>query len=186
MAADFVADTKELEKLAADMAKAKRQLIGRLGERGYQLLRDEVPQDTGNMLRKGVTPAEVDYEKSEAVLNVSATRDSYGSQQARVIGADGKEKKTVSLKARPAYNYAEVVALGNRQARLSPKTAKAFLIPVPVAPAGESYLLAGGQVFVLRRSRKGQKANPYHERAGTRLEREAPAIADAELRKIFG
>lgn len=183
--AEVVADTKDLEILAADMARAKRQYLGRMAERGFQLLREEVPKRTTN-LQQGVAAPKVDYEKGEAVLTVSARSAAVGSQEAKLIGADGEEKKRVMLRARPAYNYAEVVALGNKDARLTPKTAGAFLIPVPTAPSGESYLLAGGQIFIVRRSRKGQKANPYHDRAGTRLEKDSGSIAEAILSKIFG
>lgn len=183
MAADIVADTKELDVLAADLKRAKRQLIGRLAERGYRLLRDEVPVETGN-LKQGVAAPEVDYDQLEATLTVSARSAETGGGQATVIGPDGKERKKVSLKPRPAFNYAAAVAEG--RAAIRPKTGKALLIPVPVAPAGESYLLAGGQIFVVRRSAKAVPANPFHERAGARLEKEAPSIADAVLAKFFG
>jgi hypothetical protein len=179
------ADVKALEDLAANLGRAKRQLIGRLAERGYQLLREEVPVQTGN-LKQGVAPPEVNYEKSEAVLTVSARSAAVGSREATIFGADGKEKKKVTLKAQPGYNYADVTARGNKDPKLVPKGAKAFLIPVPTAPSGEGYLVAGGQIFVVRRSRKAQKANPFHERAAGRLEKEAPGVADAVLKKIFG
>lgn len=178
------ADTRALQETARDMQRAKRQLLGRMAERGYQILRQEVPEKTGN-LKQGVAPPEVDYEKLEATLTVSARSAAVGSQEARVIGADGKEKKRVTLRPRPAFNYAELVARGNKAATLRPKTAKAFLVPVPTAPAGESYLIAGGQIFVVRRSRKGQKPNPYDERTAVRLEKEAPIIGEAILSKIF-
>jgi hypothetical protein len=187
MAADIVADTKELDRLAADMIRVKRQIIGRLGERGYQLLRSDIKQnayETGNLMQ-GVAPPEVDYENLEAVITVSARSAATGGGQATVFGADGKERKKVSLKPQPAFNYAAQVALGNKAATLRPKTAGAFLIPVPTAPSGESYLVAGGQIFIFRRSRKGQKPNPFHERAGAQLEKEAPGIADAVLAKFF-
>ncbi len=175
------ADTKAIQQLAADMQRAKRQMIGRLGERGYQLLRDEVPKVTRNLMQ-GVAPPEVDYEKLVAVLTVSARSANGGATSGTVIGADGKEKKKVSLAPRPAFNYAEAVALG--RSAISPKNGRALLIPVPTAPSGESYLLAGGQIYVFRRSAKATKPNPYHERAGKRLENEAPAIAESVLAKF--
>jgi hypothetical protein len=184
---EIVVDSKAIEQLGADIGKGKKALIGRLGERGYQLLREEIKDsayETGN-LWQGVAPPDVDYEKLEAVLTVSARSAETGATEAKVIGADGEEKKTVSLRARPAYNYAEIVARGNRAATLTPKTAKAFLIPVPTAPSGESYLLAGGQIFIIRKSRKGQKPNPYDERAAKRLTAEAPKIAEAVLRQFI-
>jgi hypothetical protein len=41
--AEVIVDTKALDQLGKDLVRAKRALIGRLGERGYQLLREEVP-----------------------------------------------------------------------------------------------------------------------------------------------
>lgn len=182
--AEVVVDAKAIDALARDIKLAKRALIGNLGERGYQLLRAEVPYETGN-LRQGVSPPDVDFENLTATLTVTARSGAAGPREAILIGADGKEKKTVSLRPQAAYNYASVVARGNVEATLRPKTAKAFLIPVTSAPSGESYLIAGGQVYVMRRSRKGQKPNPYDERAAAGLEKDAPGIADAVLKKFI-
>ncbi|MGE0367218.1 MAG: hypothetical protein AB7Q00_15940 [Phycisphaerales bacterium] len=177
-------NAKAAEDLAKDIERAKRMLLGRMAERGYQLLRAEAPARTGN-LRQGVAPPEVDYGSMQATLTVSARSARIGPRQATVIGSDGKEKKQVTLKAVEPYNYAEVVARGNRDAVLRPKTARAFLIPVATAPSDEGYLISGGQFFVVRRSRKAQQPNPYDERAAKRLEGEADRIADVVLRKIF-
>ncbi len=175
------ADVKALEDLAADMTRAKRQLISRLAERGYQLLRAEVPFNTGN-LKQGVAPPEVDHEQMSAVLTVSARSARTGSREARVIGRDGKEKGTVTLRPRPAYNYASAVALG--RPAISPKSGKALIIPVATAPSGEGYLISGGQIYVVRRSAGLQKENPFHERAAERLEGEAERIATAVLERF--
>jgi hypothetical protein len=166
----------------ADLIADTRQMLGRLAERGYQLLREEVPKVTRNLMQ-GVAPPEVDYEKLVAVLTVSARSSRIGAQSGTVIGADGKEKKKVSLRPRPDYNYAAVVAEGYKP-RIRPKKAKALLVPVPTAPSDESYLIAGGQIFVFRKSAKGIKANPYHERAGTRLEGESAKIGESVLAKF--
>jgi hypothetical protein len=40
-----------------------------------------------------------------------------------------------------------------------------LLIPVPTAPVGESYLLAGGQIFVFRKSAAATARIPFDERA---------------------
>lgn len=176
-------DISELSKLAKDIDTAKRVFLDRLSERGYQVLRIEVPKRTGN-LKDGVRPAEKDYEKGEAVLTVTARSARTAGGQAAVIGADGTIKKTVSIRPQPAYNYAEVVARGNRSARLSPTNASAFLIPVNLPPQGESYLVLGGEKFIVRKSRKGTPPNPFDERAARRLESEAPGIGDAVLRQF--
>lgn len=180
--AQIVVNAKDLEILAADMTKAKRQLLGRLAERGYQLLREEVPKKTTN-LQQGVASPEVDYEKLTALLTVSARSARTGGGTAAVIGADGEKKKTVTLRPSPAFNYAEAVARG--RAAIRPKNGRALLIPVPTAPVGESYLLAGGQIYIVRRSAAATKPNPFDERAAKRLEGEAEKIGDAVLRKFF-
>lgn len=180
--AEIVVNAKALDDLAADIAKAKRQFIGRLAERGYQLLRAEVPVATGN-LKQGVAPPDVDYDKLEAVLTVSARSGRNAATSGVVIGADGQTKKHVSLRPRPSFNYAAAVARGRRAIR--PKTAKVLLIPVPTAPVGESYVLAGGQVFIFRPSAKATQPNPFDERAAKRLEGEAQSIGEAILRKFL-
>jgi hypothetical protein len=181
---EIVVDAKAIEELAADFKKAKRALVSRLAERGYQLLKQEVPEKTGN-LKKGVRDPEYDFENLTAGILVSAARDSIGAREAKVFNEEGEDTgKTVTLRAQPAYNYADVVARGNKAAKLTPKTAKAFLIPVPTAPVKGGYLLAGGQIFVIRRSRKGMKANPYDERAAKRLESEASRIGEAVLKQF--
>src|SRR5439155_1330889 len=79
----------------------------------------------------------------------SARSGRTGPTEATVYDAKGKEVKTVSLSPRPPYNYAAAVAEG--RPAIAPVHAKALLIPVPTAPSGEGYLLAGGQVFIMRK-----------------------------------
>lgn len=179
--AKVTVDAKAINELAADIDKAKRQLIGHLAERGYQLLRDEVPFDTGN-LKQGVAPPEVNFDTLTAILTVSASRGRTGARSATVVGADGKEKKRVTLRAQPAFNYAEPVARGRPS--LSPKRGRALLIPVSTTPARGGWIIAGGQIFVVRKSAKAVKANPFDERAAARLEREAEGIAEKVLRRF--
>jgi hypothetical protein len=180
--AEVIVDTKAIDQLGKDIDRAKRALIGRLGERGYQLLREEVPYVTGN-LKQGVATPDVDYQALTATLTVSARSGRTGATAATVYGADGKEKKTVTLSARPAYNYAEAVA--RSRPAIAPRHAKALLIPVPTAPVGESYLIAGGQVFIFRKSAAATKPNPFDERAAKRLTDEAPKIGQAVLEKFI-
>jgi hypothetical protein len=170
--AEVIVDTKAIDELGKDIDRAKRALIGRLGERGYQLLKN-----------KGVVTPEYDFDNLAATITVSAARDSRGALAATVYGADGKEKKTVTLSARPAYNYAEAVARG--RPAIAPRHAKALLIPVPTAPASGGYLIAGGQIFVVRKSAAATKPNPFDERAAKRLTDEAPRIGQAVLEKFI-
>lgn len=181
--ADVIIDARELGEFAKNIEKAKRPLIGRLAERGYQLLRREVPMQTGN-LKQGVAAPDVDYEAMEATLTVTGRSARRNGGEAEVFNADGKKTGTVSLRPSPAYNYAEVVARGNKDATLTPKNAKAFLIPVSVAPRGEGYLSIRGEYFIVRRSRKGKPANPFDIRAAERLQEEAPKIGEAVLKEL--
>jgi hypothetical protein len=93
MAAEVVVNSKAIEEQARDIERAKRALIGRLAERGYQLLREEVPYQTGN-LKQGVAPPDVDYQKLEALLTVSARSAARGGEQGTVLRCrrEGKEK----------------------------------------------------------------------------------------------
>lgn len=184
MAELVTVDDSALRVLGDDIAKFRRQLIGRLAERGYQLLRREVPKQTTN-LQQGVAPPDVDYEVLEATLTVSARSGMTGARVAEVFGSDGKKTKTVTLRPQPAYNYAEVVARGNKKATMTPKTAKAFLIPVGSKPDTGGYLMVGGQIYVLRKSRRGQAANPFDVRAAEALQKEASSIADGVIARAL-
>lgn len=181
--ANVSVDTEGLKELAELIGQAKRLMLGRIAERGYQLLRAEVPKVTTN-LQQGVAPPDVDYRKLEATLTVSARSARVGATKATLHLKSG-ETRQVNLRAQPEYNYAEVVARGNKKAVLYPKKAKAFLIPVGTAPTDESYVSIDGKNYVMRRSRKGRKGNPYDERAAQRLENELEPIGTNVLREIF-
>lgn len=172
----------ELKQLGADIEKAKRRLLGTLAERGYQILRKEVPFRTGN-LQQGVAPPDVDYEAMTATLTVSARSAAIGSRTAEVFGKDGKLKKKVTLRPRPAFNYAETVAKG--RPGISPKNGRALLIPVYSRPAGEGYLMSDGQYFVVRRSASAVAANPFDERTAKQLDDQAANISEAVLKRFF-
>lgn len=175
-------DITAVNELAKQIEEAQEILIGRLGERGYQLLRDEVPKETTN-LQQGVAVPDVDYKNLTAVLTVSARSATAGATTATVYLAGGKTKQ-VALRPQKPYNYAEVVARGNKDAVLTPKKAKAFLIPI-TGPAKGGVLEIGGKYYVMRRSRKGKAANPYDDRAAARLDNEMVGIAEAVLREVF-
>lgn len=179
--ARVVADTTELEQFAKDIVRAKGVMLGRLAERGRTLLVDEIPYQTGN-LKQGVSVPDVDYVKLRAELNVTARSARSGATTAQVFDSKGKAVKTVSLRPTPAYNYAAAVAQGRPSIR--PRHGKALLIPVPSAPRGEGYLLINGQAYVVRRSAKATKPNPFDERAARRLEKEAPDIGRKVLEQF--
>jgi len=176
-------DTHELEELGRDIRKAKEILLRRLGIRGKKHLMDEVPYETGN-LRGGVSDPDIDNQAMTATLTVTARSGASLAGVGQVMSADGKFVKNVRLRPSPAYNYAEVVARGNKKATLTPTHARAFLIPVSGRPSKGGYLMVGGQIYIIRKSRKGQKANPFDERAARKVEAEAPAVAKRVLEEF--
>src|SRR5689334_15651600 len=96
-------DARAVDKLAADIGKAKRQMLVRLAERGQQLLRGEVPYVTGK-LKAGVVDPKYDFENLTAAIVVSAARDERPERTTKLIGADGKEKRSVTLRPQQAFN----------------------------------------------------------------------------------
>lgn len=175
-------DLTALEELARDIEQFKRESLGKLTERGTEIVREEVPKKT-HRLESGVS-SDVDYEKGIGEIIVSAESDRRGARTATLHLKDGTTK-SVKLRPTKAYNYAEVVARGNKDATLVPKKAKAFLIPVSSAPSDGEYITDGTDIFVVRRSRKGQKANPYDERTAKRLEGEAEGIVTNIAQEFF-
>lgn len=171
----------QVKTLGKEFRAAMVVSIGRLGERGYQLLRKEVPYDTGN-LKQGVAPPKIDEANLTATLVVSARSARTGGGSATVHHPSGATKQ-ITLKPQIAFNYAEVVAKGRPAIR--PKAGKALLIEVDSVSSGESYISAGGNTFVVRKSAAAQKANPFDERAAEQLENEAPTIVSAVFDRFF-
>lgn len=134
-------------------------------------------------LESGVSST-VDYENLTGEIIVSARSDRKGSRTATLHLESGKTKR-VKLRPTNPYNYAEVVALGNKDAVLTPKRAKAFLIPVANAPDAGDYIVDGDQIYIVRPTKKGMKANPYHERTANRLGNEAANIVYALAQEFF-
>lgn len=176
-------DLTALNELAREIEQFKRETLGKLVERGAEIVREEVPKVT-HRLESGVS-SDVDYEKLRGEIIVSAESDRRGARRATLHLKNGKTRE-VKLRPTKAYNYAEVVARGNKSATLYPKTAKAFLIPVASAPGdGGEYITDGDQIYIVRRSRNGQTPNPYDERAAKRLADEAVGITTAIAQEYF-
>lgn len=176
-------DLTALDELAREIDEFKRITLGQLVERGAELVREEVPKLT-HRLESGVS-SDVDYDKLTGTIIVSAESDRRGARTATLHLKDGKTR-AVKLRPTKAYNYAEVVARGNKSATLYPNKAKAFLIPVSSAPSdGGEYITDGDQIYIVRRSRSGQKPNPYDERAMKRLGDEAVGITTAIAQEFF-
>lgn len=178
--ADAKVDVSQVENLGKEIHAASVISIGRLGERGYQLLRREVPKVTTN-LQQGVAPPDVDEENLTVTLTVSArsARTGGGGTVHYALG----QTKQIALKPQIPFNYAEVVARG--RPALRPKTGKALLIEVSGAPSGGSYITANGKTYVVRKSAEAVKPNPYDERAAVQLEKEATNIVSAVFGEFF-
>jgi len=79
----------------------------------------------------------------------------------------------VTLRARPAFDYAETITVGRPSIR--PAEAGALLIPaseVRLSPSGkaQAFIQVGGETFVARPQARGVPANPFDERAANRTE----------------
>lgn len=181
MPAKITVNATQIEKLGDQFRQMGEVALRQVVERGEQVLRDEVPKVTNN-LAQGIS-SEVFANRGllRGELVITARSGRRGSRQATVHYPSGNTK-TVRLSPQPAFNYAEVVARG--RAEIRPKKSKVLLIPVPSAPAGETYITSGDQAFVLRPRAAATKPNPYDERAAKRLEAEAPQIVDEVLREF--
>ncbi len=179
--ADVKVDYKSVENLEHQVRFGFIVSLGRLGERGYQLLRREVPEITGN-LRQGVATPDIDESAMTATLTVSARSDQRGGGQGTIHYENGKTKP-VNLKPQIAFNYAEVVAKGRPE--IKPKTGRALLIEVTEVKDRKSYITAGGKTFIVARSAAAVAANPYDERAAQRLNSESGTIVGAVFGELF-
>jgi hypothetical protein len=187
-------DTKQVENLGFDFRQMATVGLNRMLERGTVLLRREVPKVTHN-LEQGVSVGEVNTQGSPMTGElVVAARAGRTAVEGGLLHLPGGETREISLRARPAYDYAKAVAKGTGVYRtdgefgpqqvIRPRNAKAMLIPVDAVPIGkggkpESYITSGGQIYILRRFSKGRRPNPYDERAAQQLDADAPNIWDA-------
>jgi hypothetical protein len=187
-------DERALKELGHDVEVAEEVGLRRVLERGEQLLREEIPKVTHNLAQGVSSHVEPRTRKGmlEGALVISARRGRTGARTATIHEASGKTK-TVSLKGQDTFDYAEAVAHGTgiygpAGVAISPSKGKALLIPVSAPPTlngkPQGYVDIGGQIFIVRKSMKGMRANPYDERAGTRLGNEAPAIFDRALADV--
>jgi len=180
-------DTRQVEHLGEEVRAMVALGFTRLVDRAEQLLAEEAPHATGN-LKAGVS-SDRDLSALRAELIVSARSGRIGVEGGLLHLSSGKTRE-ISLRGRPAFDYAEAVARGTgihgpKNAVIRPKSGRALLIPiaggVPPSINGkpQPYITSGGQTFVMRRFSKGMKANPFDVRAAQKLEREAGPIFEA-------
>lgn len=174
-------DTRQLIALGKDFERASKAAVIRLAEKGKQLIRKEAPKQTGRLKGERSNAGSVTSDLRQvsggwqADLNVSAIRERTGAQAAVVVNVKTGKRKTITLRAQKAFDYAKVVATGRPRLTV-PKQAKAFLIPVQSAPTTGSYIIAGGRILIARKFIKAQPANDYPGRAAKQLQIEAPEI----------
>jgi len=185
-------DLSEVKNLNVERRQATIVGLRRLTERGEQLTRDEAPRDSGN-LKQGISS---DVSIGEHLLGeiIAAARSRSASGTATLHLESGQTRR-VELRPTPAFDYAEPVATGTglfgpRHALITPRRGRALLIPGDSVPVDsktgkpEAYVDINGRIFIMRRSMKGMKPNPFDERAAQRLEAEAQSIMDAALEKL--
>lgn len=179
----------QVTRLGKDFEEAAEVGLRRVVLRGEDIMREEVPQVTGN-LRQGVSSFVSKTRKNGVMFGqiiVSARSGRVAARQATLHLSSGATKQ-VNLRPVARRDYARDVAEGTgiygaNGAPVTPNKAKAMLIPVSTVPSGkdgkpESYIESGGQKFILRRAQKGRKANNYHIRTANRLLNESGAIVE--------
>src|ERR1043165_2628756 len=187
------ADISQVKPLRDDVRQATIVGLRRVVERGEQLTREAAPRATGN-LKQGISS---DVQVTNGLLRgeINAAARSRVPAGAAVLHLPSGKSRRVSLKPAPAYDYAEAVATGTglfgpKHALITPRSGKALLIPVDSVPIDmktgkpEAYIDVQGRKFILRRSTKGMKPNPFDERAAVRLANEAQSIMDTALEKL--
>jgi hypothetical protein len=174
-------DLSAIDELEQDLGKFRNRVLYEVANRGRTLLQIEVPKQKTN-LEKGVSTPAFNYAEGKATLTVSAMRARRGSRAATLHLKSGKTK-AIQLRGIDEFDYAEAVARG--RAAIRAKSAKVLIIPVSTAPNDEPYIVADGQMYVVRRSAKATKANPYDERAAIKLQGETVRIVEAVKRIVF-
>ena len=162
----------------------------RLLEAGEELVREEAPKRTGRLKGEKSAGGSVSshYEKLadgfRGEINISAIAERRGATNAEAVSPSGK-RKAIKLRAQKPFDYAQVVATG-RPALSAPKNAKAFLVAVQTAPTTGGYIVASGQIYVVRKSIAAQPPNDYPGRATKRLEPQVEPIVNKALKDILG
>lgn len=186
-------DTSQIKKFGDERRQATIVGLRRVMERGEQLTRDEAPRASGNLKQGISSDVRVTKRSIRGEINVAArSRTTAGGA---VLHLPSGKTRRVRLRASPAYDYGLAVAggtglYGPRKALIKPRKRRALLIPVDVVPIDrktgkpEAFIDVNGQSFILRRSMKGMKPNPFDERAARRLEGEAQSIMDTALETL--
>lgn len=187
-------DVRQVKRLGDNYAKAAEVGMRRLVERGEQLVRDEAPKVTRNLIQGVSSDVTVSRAGLRGEIIITARTGRVGSR-AGVLHLPSGKTRTVTLRAVPAFNYPEAVAKGTgiygpEHSPIRPKKARALLVPVGTVPTlkgkPETYIEADGKLYVMRRSMQGRKPNPYDERAARRLESEAQPIFNHAIEEKLG
>lgn len=200
----ITADIRQVERLGKDYATAAEVGMRRLVERGEQIVREEAPKVTRNLIQGVSSDVRATRAGLRGEIVITARTGRLGQRQGTLHLGSGwhwhkgelvYESVPVTLRAVPSFNYPQAVAEGTglygpNRSLIRPKKAKALLVPVSSVPMLNGkvrpYVEADGKLYVMRRSMKGRKPDPYHERAAHRLGREAQPIFDRALKDLVG
>lgn len=169
---DVIVDYSELIALPGVVEAALRAGLDQAAEATAETERALVPRRRG-LLARGI---EVKHGFPVATVQTSALAQ---TPKSGVYQSPGGERRPVTFRNRPAHDYAPDVDEGTGPIR--PVNARALLIEVAQAPAGESFIVADGRFFIFRRSARGQRAQRYSERTANTVAPRLPAIFVAEI-----
>jgi hypothetical protein len=192
------ADTKSIERLAAQYRVAARQGLGQVMERGRQIIREEV-QPISKRLVQGVGVPYI-TEQGDVLsgqISISARADKRSGGTATYVSLSGKTKE-VSLRAQPQFDFARALdegtgVFGPKGAVIFPRVAKALLVPEgsgsrsglngPFKPRG--YLLINGVKYITVKWTRGMPGYHYSDKALARLGSVAQGIFDLATAKVM-
>lgn len=183
-------DTRQLKALGQQFDQAGKVAMIRLLEEAEENVREEAPKRTGRLKGERSAGGSVNSEIVKIAngyrgeVNISAIAERRNATTGEAVSPSGK-RRAVKLRAQKEFDYAEVVATG-RPRLTAPKTAKAFLIAVQSPPSKGGYIIAGGQVYIVRKSIAEQKPNDYPGRALKRLEPRVEPIVSKALKDVLG
>lgn len=180
------ADTSALRQLGKDVRRAAQGAITDARNRAKELLADEAPKGRTRKLSTATTQQEkLSGAFLESRLVLRAVNPNEGGPA--TLHLPGGGTRTIKLRRGKPFDYAKAVVegtglFGPNAQMIEPVRRKALLVGVDAPPAGESYIVGpGGQMFVVRPRSKGQRPNPFHERAADRLEQEVDNIVGDAL-----
>jgi hypothetical protein len=172
------------KSIQADIDRAIRRIRTRIRDRGVEIMREEVPSQSGYLRDRVKGTVSRDGEVSIFVQAFTHDTATTGT----LILPSGKRKQ-VPLRGAKPFNYAKAVQegtglFGPKGELIRPNRAKAMLIEVDSPPSDEPYIIARGKFYIFRQSSKGMRPNDYVGRTYKRLDPEIAKIISQEMAKV--